>query len=178
MTDAKRSKGENMIRRAILLCLLLGAAFLTGGCQKLLPEEKTPSAQAVPDAALTYLSFSESGSYFKRIQGYEFRAEEGKNTAYFHMAHEDEPYPVAVDRAWVETLTGFISRYGMMNWDGFSGSDSMLLDGTHFEAGFSFADGTTVHSSGYGIFPKGYSDASSAIEAHFIQLLPEEMRDW
>ena len=89
-----------------------------------------------------------------------------------------EPLPVPVDEAWVDTLTGFISQYGMLAWDGFSGSDSTLLDGTHFDVSFSYADGTAVHASGYGKFPSGYGDASNAIDAHFIQLLPEDMRDW
>lgn len=167
-----------MNRRAILLCFLLSAAFLLCGCQKCLPDGKPLSAKGIPDAALVFLSFSESHSYMKRIQGYEFRAEEGKNTAYFYIAYEDEPYPVPVDQTWVDALKGFISQYGMMAWDGFSGSAPGLLDGTHFSVSFSFADGTAVHASGYGKFPAGYSEASAAIDAHFIKLLPEDMRDW
>lgn len=167
-----------MNKRAILLCFLLGAAVLLCGCHKLLPDDRPPSAPGVPDASLTCFSFSESNSYFKRVQGYEFRAEDGKYTAYFSMANEEEPYPVAVDQAWVDTLAGFISQYGMMKWDGFSGSATDLLDGTHFDAEFSFADGTAVHASGYGQFPGGYGEASTAIDAHFMQLLPQEMRDW
>jgi hypothetical protein len=54
----------------------------------------------------------------------------------------------------------------------------MLLDGTHFYISFSFQDGTTVTASGYGKFPMNYGGASAAIEAHFLQLLPEDMRDW
>lgn len=167
-----------MNRRAILLCLLLGAAFLLCGCQKPVLNGKEPAEHGVPDAALTEFYFSESNSYFKRVQGYEFRAEDGKYTACFWFANEEEPYPVPVDEAWVDTLIGFISQYGMLAWDGFSGSDSTLLDGTHFDVSFSYADGTAVHASGYGKFPSGYRDASSAIDAHFIQLLPEDMRDW
>ena len=112
------------------------------------------------------------------MQGYTFLAGEGKYTAYFHMANEDEPYPVPVDQAWVDTLTGFIRQYDMMAWDGFSGSTTELLDGTQFDAAFTFADGTSVHASGYGCFPNNYGDASDAIDAHFMQLLPEDMRDW
>lgn len=160
-----------MKKRAVLLCLLLGAVFLLGGCQKAAPDVK-------PLSALTYLSFSESSSYFKRVQGYEFRAENGKTTAYFYMANDEEPYPVPVDQAWVDTLTGFIGQYEMMAWDGFSGSAPGLLDGTQFDVAFTFADGTAVHASGYGQFPSGYGDASEAIDAHFLQLLPEDMRDW
>ena len=160
-----------MKKLAVLVCLLLGAVFLLNGCQKAAPDVKPPSA-------LTYLSFSESSSYFKRVQGYEFRAEDGKTTAYFYMANEEEPYPVPVDQAWVDTLGGFISHYEMMSWNGFSGSAPGLLDGTQFDVAFTFADGTAVHASGYGRFPEGYGEASDAIDAHFMQLLPEDMRDW
>lgn len=167
-----------MKKRGILLCLLLGAAFLLGGCQNPAPDEKTPSEQGVPDAALTYLSFSESSSYVKPVQGYEFHAKNGKTTAYFFLANEDEPFPVPVDQVWVDMLTGFIRQHGMMAWDGFHGSAPGLLDGTQFSMDFAFADGTAVHANGYGRFPKGYGDATAAIAAHFIQLLPEEMRSW
>lgn len=167
-----------MLKRTVLLFLLLGAALLTGGCQKPEPNGKASVEPGLPKAALTTFSFMESNSYFKRVQSYEYRLEEGKNTVYFFMANEDVPYAVPVDEAWVDMLTGFISQYGMLAWDGFSGSDSTLLDGTNFDIDFSFADGTAVHASGYGEFPSGYGNASSAVDAHFIQLLPEDMRDW
>ena len=174
-----------MYRRFIWLLLLLAALLLLGGCRYLPGNGKVPQTSSSPpeplpepSSPLITLYFSESASYFKRVQGYEFRAEDGKYTAYFYMANEDEPYPVPVDQAWVDTLNGIIRQYRMMSWDGFRGSDSMLLDGTHFSIDFSFADGTAVHASGYGSFPANYGDASSAIEAHFMQLLPEDMRDW
>ena len=162
------------------LCILLGMLLILCGCQ---PESApTPTAspipKALPDAPLNHLSFSESHSYYARVQGYEFRAEDGRYTVYFDMANEEEPHPVLVDQAWVDTLTGFIRQYDMMTWDGFSGSDSMLLDGTHFYISFSFQDGIAVTASGYGRFPSGYGNASAAIKAHFLQLLPEDMRDW
>jgi hypothetical protein len=134
--------------------------------------------QSQLESPLTYLYLSESSSYFKRVQGYEFRAEDGAYTASFYMANEEELYPVPVDQGWVDTLTGFISQYGMMSWDGFSGSAPGLLDGTHFFIEFTFADGTKVKASGYGHFPGGYGEASSAIDEHFMRLLPEDMRDW
>ena len=170
-----------MYRRFIWLLLLLAALLLLSGCRYLPGNGKAPqpsSSPPIPSSPLITLSFSESASYFKRVQGYEFRAEDGKYTAYFYMANEDEPYPVPVDQAWVDTLTGFIRQYDMMAWDGFRGSDSMLLDGTHFSMHFGFQDGTAVHASGYGRFPSDYGDASAAIEAHFLQLLPEDMRTW
>ena len=170
-----------MYRRFIWLLLLLSALLILSGCRYLPGNEKAPqpsSSPPEPSSPLIMLSFSENASYFKRVQGYEFRAEDGKYTAYFYMANEDEPYPVPVDQEWVDTLNGFIGQYGMMGWNGFHCSDSMLLDGTQFSISFSFADGTAVRASGYGSFPENYGDASRAIDAHFLQLLPEDMRGW
>ena len=169
-----------MRKSHFLLWILLGMTLFLCGCQPegTQPPEGGTSSRALPAAPLSYLSFCERHAYYARVQGYEFHAEDGQYVVYFDMANEEEPYPVPVNRAWVDTLTGFIRRYDMMSWDGFSGSDSMLLDGTHFSVSFSFQDGTTVHASGYGRFPANYADASAAIEAHFLQLLPEDLRDW
>jgi len=161
-----------MKKHAVLLCFLVGASMMLCGCQ-----QEQPS-RPVPEAALTYLSFRESSSYFKRVQSYEFRMEEGNPIVFFWLGNEEEPYPVPVDQAWVNTLKGFIRQYDMMSWDGFSGSAPGLLDGTRFDIAFSFSDGTAVHASGYGRFPSSYSEASSVIDVHFMQLLPKEICEW
>lgn len=173
-----------MQKRLFLLCMLFAAALVLCACQRLYGGTTEPASAGttavapVTETPLSYLYFSESNSYFKRVQGYEYRAEDGRHTAYFYMANEEELYPVPVDQVWVDTLNGFISKYTMTAWDGFSGSNSMLLDGTQFYVEFTMDDGTTVKAGGYGEFPDGYGDASRAIEAHFMQLLPEDMRQW
>ena len=173
-----------MLKRLFLLGMLFGAAVVLCACRHLPggttePEPTSVTAPAsVSGMPLSYLYFSESDSYFKRVQGYEYCAEDGKHTAYFHMANEEELYPVPVDQSWVDTLNGFITQYGMMGWNGFSGSAAGLLDGTQFYVEFTLSDGTNVKASGYGDFPDGYGGASEAIDAHFLQLLPEDMRDW
>ena len=169
--NAENGKGGAMNKRMILLCFFMGAAFLLCGCQSHPPNEKT---YKIPEASLTLFSFSESSSYVKPVQSYEYRAEEGNNIVYFSLSYEDEPMPVPVDQAWVDALKAIIRQYDMMSWDGFRGSDSMLLDGTHFYISFAFSDGTSVQASGYGMFPQGFGDASSALDAHFMQLLPED----
>ena len=181
-----------MKKRLLLLIFLLCAAALLSGCQYLpddiavllsrAPAVGEPQVTAapipLPDVPLSYLYFSESNSYYKRVQGYEYRAENGTHIAYFYMANKEELYPVPVDQAWADTLNSFITEYGMIAWNGFSGSVDGLLDGTQFYAEFTLSDGTNVKASGYGDFPDGYGGASKAIDAHFIQLLPEDMRDW
>ena len=173
-----------MTKRLFLLCILFGVALMLCACQHLSRGTTDPAPASNPTTApvscapLTYLYFTEGNSYRKRVQGYEYRAEDGRHTAYFHMANEEELYPVPVDQVWVDTLNSFITRYGMMGWDGFSGSAPGLLDGTQFCVEFTLADGTSVNAGGYGNFPEGYGGASSDIDAHFLQLLPEDMRDW
>ena len=173
-----------MPKRLFILGILFGSALLLCACQHLPSGTTDPAPTSAPitatvsDLPLSYLYFSESGSYFKRVQGYEYRMEDGKHTAYFHMANEEELYPVPVNQGWVDTLNSFITQYGMKRWDGFSGSATGLLDGTQFCVEFTLSDGSNVKAGGYGDFPDGYRGASNAIDAHFLQLLPENMRDW
>ena len=173
-----------MKKRLFLLCMLFGAALMLCACRHWPDNTTDPAPTSIPTTApvsgtpLSYLYFSESSSYFKRVQGYEYRAEDGKHTAYFHMANEEELYPVPVDQVWVDKLNSFITQYSMTRWNGFSGSAAGLLDGTQFYVEFTLSDGTNVKAGGYGDFPDGYGGASQAIDAHFLQLLPEDMRDW
>lgn len=172
------------MKKCVLLCLLICAAALLSACRHQPGGTTNPAPTSLPtttsvgNAPLSYLYFAEGNACRKRVQGYEYRAEAGKHTAYFYLADEEELYPVPVDQAWVDTLTSYITQYNMMAWDGFSGSFDGLLDGTQFYAEFTFADGTAVKASGYGRFPENYGSASDAIDAHFMQLLPEDMRDW
>jgi hypothetical protein len=179
LSDVMRKRKRAMLKRIILLCLLFGIAVILSGCELSPPKPvpDAPTASPVP-GELVSLSFSERNAYYARVQGYDFVAENGKYTAYFWMANEEEPYPVPVDNAWVDRLNKIVQHNKMLMWDGFHGTDTMLLDGTSFSISLAFSDGTTVHASGYGQFPDGYGIASEEIDAHFLQLLPEEMRDW
>ena len=114
--------------------------------------------------------------FLQRVLGYEFRLENGRHTAYFSLANEEELYPVPVDAAFATALTDLLRQHGMMAWDGFNQSVSALMDGTSFSVSFSFADGTRVHARGYGAFPPGYSQAASALDDLFLPLLPKELR--
>ena len=190
---------QTVLKRIILLILGCAAVIVLCGSQ-LLPHisKNKASAPTPPTAAppastdtltvtplpnplpgeLTHLYFSETHSYFERVQHYEFFAENGIYTVHFWLTNEDEPYPVTVDQAWVDTLTDIVYRNNMVLWNGFDKSSSVLLDGTSFIVTLKFSDDTSVNARGYGKFPDSYGEASEAIDAHFMQLLPEEMRTW
>lgn len=182
-----------MHKRIILMLLVVSLTGLLCGCRLL--ELLPPMGGLIPEPTeepitgpcigplplpgyLVSLSFSESHSYRTRVQGYDFREEDGKYTAYFWLADEEEPYPVPVDEVWVDQLQDIVYAYNVILWDGFNGSDSVLLDGDSFSISLTFSDGTTVSARGYGSFPAGYGDVSGKIEAHFLQLLPEDLRSW
>ena len=182
-----------MKKRTLLLLLLLCVAISLSGCA--LIRRLPPLGGLIPDPTdkpirgpyieplplpgdIVSLSFSESHSYHTRVQGYDYREEDGKHTAYFWLANEYDPYPVPVEDVWVDQLQDIVQAYNVILWDGFKGSDSMLLDGDSFSFSLAFSDGTTVNASGYGSFPSGYGDASAEIKEHFMQLLPEDMRTW
>lgn len=60
-----------------------------------------------------------------------------------------------------------------LSWDGFSGHDSMMLDGKSFELTIAFDDGTTISARGTNRRPKGMGQALQEIENLFDQLLWE-----
>lgn len=161
-----------MRRRIRLSFLLLLSALFLCACHR--PAGNT----ALPDAPLTLLSMRESSAVKERVQGYTFRMEDGQGSVSFHLAGEDDPWVTPVAPPWVDTLTGLIIEHGLLAWDGFHGTAGGLQDGTQFSLRLAFGDGTTVQASGYGAFPPGYREAADAIQAHFLQLLPEALRDW
>ena len=79
-------------------------------------------------------------------------------------------------KTWVIPQASNCQEYGV--WEITCKHCGEWLDGTQFSIDFTFADGTAVHAGGYGCFPENYGDASRAIDAHFLQLLPEDMREW
>ena len=121
-----------MPKHRLFLCILLMGLLFLCSCQHPDHGTKFPSNDSLANSPINYFYFSESNSYFKRVQGYEFRDENGKYTVYFHLANEETAYPVTVDQEWANTLKSCIEQYGIMRWNGFKGSARNLLDGTHF----------------------------------------------
>ena len=172
-----------MAKRSLLLCLIFGMAMMLCACHfsGAPPLPPTPTAVPTPPPLpghITLLSFSENASYVERVSGFEFCLSEGEPTAYFYLANEDEPYAVAVDQDWVDQLTQIVHQYDLAAWDGFHENAEGLLDGTFFSFQMTFSNGAAVNAHGYGAFPRGYGDATSLLDSHFMKLLPEDLRDW
>lgn len=165
-----------MRKRILLFVLLAAAAGLCAGLL-LLPRPSAPVSASMPDSPLVRFEFSEQASYMKPVQRCIFSAEQGAYTVSFYLTGEEDAFIAAADQAWVDQLTELIRQYEMMAWDGFQGAAPGALDGTQFILSFAFADGTCVSARGENRFPQGYRQAAAAIDAHFMKLLPESLRD-
>ena len=68
-------------------------------------------------------------------------------------------------------LCALCDELGLKSWDGFSGTNSGVLDGDGFSVSVEFADGGRVHASGYMRFPRGYRMAKDALFSFFEGVL-------
>ena len=131
-------------------------------------------AQTAPvrtDAALTYFCYSHSGMNSDQIYSYSVRAGDEGMLADFDLYCWYEIEGVALDGEDVESLRVLIDECDLWSWNGFSGSNSEILDGESFSLRISFADGTELHAWGSNAWPKGYGAGAQAICAYFDALM-------
>ncbi len=67
------------------------------------------------------------------------------------------------DPAAADAVMDVIANCGMDAWDGFSGDNPDVLDGSDFRLEITFADGTSIRASGENRFPEGYHEALTRI---------------
>ena len=128
-------------------------------------------APAGTDAALTYFCYSHSGMNSDQIYSYSVRAGDEGMLADFDLYCWYEIEGVALDGEDVESLRVLIDECDLWSWNGFSGSNSEILDGESFSLSISFADGTELHAWGSNAWPKGYGAGAQAICAYFDALM-------
>lgn len=64
---------------------------------------------------------------------------------------------------YMSQAQALIEEYRVFDWDGFSGSDSTILDGEDFSFNAEFSDGSTIYASGSNYFPDNYKDFKYAL---------------
>lgn len=126
------------------------------------------------DVQISYFSFGSRGSSSYDIYTYEVYADEetGEMTVNYDL-YCIETYAFAATDDFMAALNGIVSRHELWNWDGFSGADMNVLDGSGFGLDIIYADETVTNASGSNIFPDGYAEAADEINALFIEYLEE-----
>lgn len=125
------------------------------------------------DAPLQAFSFSHSGMSVDQIYAYDVRLEDGRYLADFELYCGFTYCDVPLDGEDVEALEALIDDCELWQWNGFSESNSCVLDGESFGLSVRFADGKTLQAYGNNAFPEGYHDGASAINDFFEALMKE-----
>ena len=94
---------------------------------------------------------------------YEFYEIESDETGYVLTISERESRPIPPETA--DALCAVIDKYGLEQWDGFSKSQSGVLDGEGFRLEIELTDGTRILASGDNAFPPDYFNAMGELWA-------------
>lgn len=127
----------------------------------------------IHNTAFDYFCYSNSGSSTYEIYSYEVmrNEENGERMVICEFHCGNETYELPADEELMQELQMLIDQHELRKWDGFSQTDSTVLDGSGFFLNITFADGSGITAHGSNSFPDGFSDAKSAIDELFISYL-------
>jgi len=126
-----------------------------------------------PDTIMETFCYSNFGSSTYEIYSYEVTRNGGTGEwmVIYELHCGNETYELPADAELTRELQLLIEQHELRKWDGFSQTDSMVLDGSGFSLNIAFADGSGIAAHGSNSFPDGFSDAKSAIDELFISYL-------
>lgn len=81
-----------------------------------------------------------------------------------------EKLEVDLDAEIMKQLEDIVYEHQMYQWDGFAGSNNMVMDGEGFSLDIDFMDGTKVSAHGNNAFPGGHGSAESEFNKIFWDL--------
>lgn len=123
------------------------------------------------EAELTGFSFTHGGMSMEQQYAFCVRREEGCLRADIDLYGRYAFSGVELDAKDEAALARLMEENSLWAWDGFSGSNSGVLDGERFALRAEYADGRVLTASGDNAFPEGYLAAVQEIRAFFCGLL-------
>ena len=85
---------------------------------------------------------------------------------------EEEPKEISVDSSFMDDIAAILREYGADRWDGFSGEDNWVMDGSGFGL-YIESEGGSVSANGRENFPEGFWDCWSKISELFGSVFEE-----
>ncbi len=118
---------------------------------------------------MDYFCYSNSGSSTYEIYSYEVGRDEetGEWMVDYELHCGNETYELPADEELMQELQLLVEQYELRSWNGFSESDSMVLDGSGFSLEIDFADGSSIDAHGSNSFPEGFGEAKRVIDELF-----------
>jgi len=74
----------------------------------------------------------------------------------------------------MEKVRAIILKYNLRDWDGLTIGAQDIIDGDSFSLSAEFANGVTIHASGYKNFPNNYQEVVSELDNLFMNLYNEK----
>lgn len=123
-------------------------------------------------ANLTYLHLGEHGTYMGAGFDYEYTFEDDKHMLSIRTdgVTEDDALVLETDEQFAQKLASVIENFRVSKWDGFSKSDSNVLDGDSFGFSARFDDKSSISAHGYMKYPSNYTEVKGALDALFMPL--------
>jgi hypothetical protein len=91
-----------------------------------------------------------------------------------YLVADEDKLVTEVDEKFKDKLKEILIKYDVAKWDGFSKSDKNVLDGDDFSFGAWFKDKTSIHASGYMMWPSNYSNVRGELDSIFMEIYTNE----
>ena len=86
---------------------------------------------------------------------------------------EEDTKEYEVDDESINKIIDILKKYEVYKWDGYSKSDKNVLDGDSFTFIVRFKDGSSIHASGYMMWPDNYRNVKNELEEIFNSFIKE-----
>lgn len=150
------------MKRGILFMMIAAVLAGCGKSKQLL--KGSPSANPVEITDVQELTFGEQGSSVPEVTGFTLTRTEEGTCIRLENAYWDEEYEHMEEKVLMEQVREILETYDVGSWNGFSDTNSMVLDGESFYIAVKFVDGTELLASGSNSFPPNYKSVVSELK--------------
>lgn len=124
-------------------------------------------------ADIEKLTFGEEWSSVPEISEFSLTRKPEGSLVRLEIMYEDE-YVKMEEEAVLDQAREILEKYDVSSWDGFHGSNSMVLDGGSFHMTVELVDGTSITASGNNSFPSDYHAVASELK----ELIEPTRKSW
>lgn len=167
-------KTKYIIIIGVMVCLIIG-----GGIYLVKKLKEKEIIKKIEIGELTSLYFSYSNGYMMNANiWYEFKYDDNSDRYMVmikpYLIEDENRLEVEVDESFKDKLKEILVKYEVFKWEGFSKSDHNVLDGDSFSFNAWFKDKTSIHASGYMMWPENYRNVRDELDKLFMEIYNKE----
>ena len=165
-------KTEVMNMSFAKIIAMITALLFAGGCGTNTPDDNILDGgnEMVERKEIRSFCYVHNGSISYDGYNYTFYRDEIGVHLTAEMNCGWEKLEIDLDDEVMDQLETIVYEHRMYSWDGFSKTNSNVMDGEGFSLYIDFMDDTRISAHGSNAFPEGYGDAESAFNKIFWDL--------